>query len=96
MEKVQIFWDPVGFELGSPGTTKISGVPADGITPNPSLPAYRNPALLIEAAKKADEGLKQLWAVENSLTGFGLRRAPTCHISSQDTYTSSRQLSYDR
>ena len=32
MRKVQIFWNPMGFELDSPGTTKISGVPADGDT----------------------------------------------------------------
>ncbi len=33
MEKVQIFWDPVGFEPGSLGTIKTSGVPANGDTP---------------------------------------------------------------
>jgi endonuclease YncB( thermonuclease family) len=33
MDKVQIFWDPSGFELDSLGTTKISGVPTDGDTP---------------------------------------------------------------
>lgn len=33
MEKVQIFWDPVGFELGSRATTTISGDPTSGDTP---------------------------------------------------------------
>ncbi len=54
MEKVQISWDPLAFELVSQGTTKISGVPADEITPNPSPLEYRNLALLVEAEKEAD------------------------------------------
>ena len=33
MEKVKIFWDPLGDQLDSLGNKKISGTPADGDTP---------------------------------------------------------------
>ncbi len=44
MKKVQIFWDPVGFETDSLGATKISGVPAAG-DPPPVRTSIRMPSI---------------------------------------------------